>query len=123
MKRVQLHQKIRRAVIIDCMSRRWAATYFDIDCKTVDKVLIFPEPPQHGWFGKRYSRKLAECTDIIDRILAEDRTVHAQQRHTATRIFERLRDEHGFTGGITIVRDYLAGAKLHSREVFIPLSH
>jgi transposase len=34
-----------------------------------------------------------------------------------------LRDEHGFTGGITIVRDYVAGAKLRSREVFIPLSH
>jgi hypothetical protein len=31
-----------------------------------------------------------------------------------------LRDEHGFTGGITIVRDYVAGAKLRSREVFIP---
>ncbi|GMM62659.1 hypothetical protein NUTIK01_34370 [Novosphingobium sp. IK01] len=27
------------------------------------------------------------------------------------------------TGGITIVRDYVAGAKLRSREVFIPLSH
>jgi hypothetical protein len=24
------------------------------------------------------------------------------------RIFERLQDEHGFTGGITIVKDYIA---------------
>ena len=54
---------------------------------------------------------------------AADRSVHAEQRHTGLRIFERLRDEHGYTGGITIVRDYLAGAKLRSREVFIPLSH
>lgn len=56
-------------------------------------------------------------------MLADDRNVNAKQRHTGLRIFERLRDEHGYTGGITIVRDYLAGAKLRSREVFIPLSH
>ena len=34
-----------------------------------------------------------------------------------------MRDEHGFTGGITIVRDYVAKARLRNREVFIPLSH
>ena len=49
--------------------------------------------------------------------------MHAKQRHTATRIFERLRDQLGFNGDITIVRDYVANAKLGSREVFIPLSH
>jgi transposase len=123
MKRVELYQKVRRAVMIDGMSRRCAATYFGINRKTVDKMLIFPEPPQHGRSGRTYSRKLAEFTEIVDRILTEDRTVHSKQRHTGSRIFERLRDEHGYTGGITIVRDYVADAKLRSREVFIPLSH
>jgi transposase len=122
-KRVELYQKVRRAVMIDGMSRRSAARYFGIDRKTVDKMLGSPEPPPHGRCGRSFSRKLAGLTEIIDRILTEDRTVHAKQRHTAVRIFERLRDEHGFTGGITIVRDYVAGAKLRSREVFIPLSH
>jgi len=120
---VELYQKVRRAVMIDGMSRRRTASYFGIDRNTVDKMLIFPEPPQHGRHGRTYSRKLAGFTEIIDRILADDRTVHAKQRHTGSRIFERLRDEHGFTGGITIVRDYVAGARLRSREVFIPLSH
>ena len=41
--------------------------------------------------------------------------MHTKQRHTGTRIFEQLRDEHGFTGGITIVRDYVAGARPRSR--------
>lgn len=120
---MELYQKVRRAVMIDGMSRRCAATYFGINRKTVDKMLIFPEPPQHGRSGRTYSRKLAEFTEIVDRILTEDRTVHSKQRHTGSRIFERLRDEHGYTGGITIVRDYVADAKLRSREVFIPLSH
>ena len=120
---MELYQKVRRAVMIDGMSRRCAATYFGINRKTVDKMLIFPEPPQHGRSGRTYSRKLAEFTEIVDRILTEDRTVHSKQRHTGSRIFERLRDEHGYTGGITIVRDYVADVKLRSREVFIPLSH
>ena len=123
MKRVELYQKVRRAVLIDGMSRRAAARYFGINRKTVDKMLCFPEPAAHGRSGQTYSRKLSGFTDIIDQILVDDRKVHIKQRHTAARIFERLRDEHGFTGGITIVRDYVAGAKLRSREVFIPLSH
>jgi len=29
-----------------------------------------------------------------------------KQRHTSKRIFERLRDDHGYRGGLTIVKDY-----------------
>jgi transposase len=120
---VELYQKVRHAVIIDGMSRRAVARYYGIDRKTVEKMMVFPEPPQHGRCGASYSGKLSGHTEIIDQILIDDRSVHAKQRHTGGRIFERLRDEHGFTGGITIVREYVAGAKLRSREVFIPLSH
>ena len=41
----------------------------------------------------------------------------------AKRIFERLRDEHGYSGGITILRDYVRGRRLQQREVFVPLQH
>ena len=43
--------------------------------------------------------------------------------HTSKRIFERLRDEHGFTGGITIVKDYICSARQRQREMFVPLTH
>ena len=36
---------------------------------------------------------------VIEEILKSDRQVHRKQRHTARRIFERLRDEHGYVGG------------------------
>lgn len=49
--------------------------------------------------------------------------MHAKQRHTAIRILERLRDEHGFTGGYTIVRNYVHRKACRNQEVFIPLSH
>jgi len=44
---------------------------------------------------------------VIDAILADDRQRPAKQRHTAKRIFERLKAEHGFTGGYTIMKDYV----------------
>ena len=52
MKRVELYQKVRRAVMIEGMSRRNAAAYLGINRKTVDKMLVFPEPPQHGRSGR-----------------------------------------------------------------------
>ena len=46
-----------------------------------------------------------------------------KQQHRAKRLFERLRDEHGFTGGITIVKDYVAGWRQRAQEMFVPLVH
>ena len=47
----------------------------------------------------------------------------AKQQHTSKRIFERLRDEYGFSGGITIVKDYVAGWNQRAQEMFVPLRH
>jgi transposase len=38
-------------------------------------------------------------------------------------IFERLRIEHGYAGGYTVVKDYVRIARARSREVFVPLVH
>jgi hypothetical protein len=48
---------------------------------------------------------------------------HRKQRHTAKRVFERLRDEHGFTGGYTIVKDYMRQRERRGREMFVSLAH
>ena len=45
------------------------------------------------------------------------------QRHTAKRIFERLRDEHGYDGGYTIVADYVRETRQRRSEKFVPLHH
>ena len=46
-----------------------------------------------------------------------------KQRHTAQRIFERLRDEYGFGGGYTTVKDYVREHRRRTQEMFVPLSH
>ena len=60
---------------------------------------------------------------MIDAILEADRQVPRKQRHTAKRIFERLRDEHGFDGQYTIVKDYVRERRRRTQEMFVPLSH
>ena len=47
--------------------------------------------------------KLEPFIAVIDPVLEADKSRLKKQRHTAKRSFERLRDEHGFTGGSTIV--------------------
>ena len=39
------------------------------------------------------------------------------------RIWERLRAEHAFTGGYTIVKDYVREKRLGGHEMFVPLAH
>jgi hypothetical protein len=59
--------------------------------------------------------KLDAFTGVIDAILACDKDRPKKQRHTSKRIFERLRDEHGFMGRPTIVKDYVAGWRRRTR--------
>ena len=44
--------------------------------------------------------KLDPFIAVIDRVLFDDKSRPRKQQHTAKRIFERLRDEYGFTGGL-----------------------
>jgi hypothetical protein len=75
-------------------------------------MLAFSVPPGYRRRRPPARPKLDPFTGIIDGILAEDEGRPRKQRHTSKRIFERPRDEHGYSGGITIVKDYvLARAK------------
>jgi transposase len=96
---------------------------FGIDRKPVSKILKHSVPPGYRRMKPPARPKLAPFIPIIDQILEADRTVPRKQRHTARRIFERLRDEYGFTGGITIVTDYVREKRRRTQEVFVPLSH
>src|SRR3546814_12156108 len=86
-------------------------------------MLRFSAPPGYRRSVPVRRPKLDAFTGVIDRILEEDGSAPRKQRHTAIRIYERLRDEHGFEGGYTIVKDYIRERRLRSREVFVPLAH
>jgi len=110
-------------VRIEGLSHREAARRFGIDPRTVAKMMVFSVPPGYRRRKPPARPKLDPFIGIIDRILEEDKNRPAKQRHTSKRIFERLRDEHGYAGGLTIVKDYVHERRLRQREVFVPLSH
>ena len=62
-------------------------------------------------------------TGYIDAWLLKDLEVPKKQRHTAKRIYDRLCEEKGFTGGYTTVKDYVRSHCEKAREMFIPLAH
>jgi transposase len=86
-------------------------------------MLRYSVPPGYRRQQAVKRPKLGPWLGVIDAILEEDKTQPAKQRHTAKRIFERLKAEHGFSGGYTIVKDYVHTAELRSREMFVPLTH
>ena len=120
---VDLYRRVRLACHREGLSQREAARRFGIDRKTVAKMLAFSAPPGYRRRGRPRRAKLEAYTGVIDRVLEEDQGVHRKQRHTAKKIYERLRDEHGFTGGYTIVKDYVRERRRRSREMFVPLAH
>jgi transposase len=120
---VELYNRVRRACHVEGMSKSEAARTFGLDRKTVSKILEHSVPPGYRRSKPPVRPKLDPFIPIIDQILEDDKGRLKKQRHTAKRIFERLRHEQGFTGGITIVTDYVREMKRRSREVFVPLVH
>jgi len=120
---VEVYARVRRAVQVDGMSVRQAAREFGLSRKTVRKMLMFSAPPGYQRKEPAARPKLGPWLGVIDQILENDQSQAKKQRHTARRIFDRLREEYAFTGGYTIVKDYVRQERLRQKEVFVPLAH
>jgi transposase len=120
---VELYGRVRHACHVEGLSIREAARRFGLHRNTVRKMLAFAVPPGYRRRQPPARPKLDAVTPIIDRILETDRSAPPKQRHTAKRLWERLRAEHGFAGGYTIVKDYVRERHARAREMFVPLAH
>ena len=123
MYKVELYARVRRACMVDGMSTREAARVFGLHRDTVRKMLEYSVPPGYRRESPPRRPKLDPYRGVIDRILEDDRSLQKKQRHTAKRIYERLRAEHSFTGRYTIVKDYVRERRRRTREMYVPLSH
>lgn len=120
---VETYAAVRQFVFVEGKSRREAARVFGLHRDTISKMCRFSAPPGYVRAKPPGKPKLGPLIPVIDAILAADVTAPPKQRHTAKRIFERLQAEHGFTGGYTVVKDYVRSAKLRAKETFVPLAH
>src|SRR5262249_7041448 len=115
--------EIRRRVLTGEISQREACRQYQIHWLTLKKILAHEEPP--GYRRSRPPRrpKIDPVLPVVRAILDADQAAPKKQRHTAHRIWQRLRDEHAFSGGYTIVKDAVRERKAGGQEVFLPLAH
>lgn len=88
--------------------------------KTIRKVLGEHFIPQYKRRKPYPCPVLGSFHAIIEQWLESDKKVYRKQRHTITRIFQRLREEYNYQGSYVTVRNYMAGR--NPKEVFIPLT-
>ncbi len=115
--------EIRRLVFVEGKSKRSVCRQFGIHWDTLSKILEHSEPPGYRLSRPRYKRKIGPYLGVIEEILRLDEDVHRKQRHTKRRIFDRLRNEYGYAGGYTAVKEVVRERERQGREVFIPLTH
>ena len=129
MYQVDVYLRIRRAVMVDGMSIREVSRVFGLHRDTVRKILAYSAPP--GYRRQTPPRRPNPSTSSGGALHRRHRPNPGRrdlkrprkQRHTAQRIFQRLRDEHGFGGQYTIVKDYVREHRRRSQEMFVSLSH
>jgi len=116
--------RIRRAHR-DGMSIRQMARTFHHSRYKIREILHGDqsEPGKYARRGRQAAPKLGPFHDRILEILKLDATAPPKQRHTAMRIFERLRDELEYAGGYDAVRRFVKKHRDSKRETFIPLDH
>jgi transposase len=115
--------EIRRRVLTGELSMRQACSEYRLNFRTVQKIVKQPEPEAYHTEQPRAKPVLGPYLAIIEQILETDRHAPPKQRHTARRIYERLRDEHDYTGCASIIRDAVRRCKQSQANVFVPLIH
>jgi hypothetical protein len=119
----ELWGEIRRRVLTREIAKRQACRPHEFHWSTLKKILAHEEPPGYRRRRPRRRPTIEPVLPIIRQILTDDSTAQKKQRHTAHRIWQRLRDEHGFTGGYTVVKDAVRELRVGTKEVFLPMSH
>ena len=114
--------EIRRRVLVDGVSKRQILRETGMHWTTLEKILQHSEPPGYRTDTPRAKPKLGPYLDRIAQILQDDKQAPRKQRHTARRIYQRLRDE-GYQGGYTVIKEVVRDLRLKGREVFVPLVH
>lgn len=105
---MQLFEAIRRDARRENLSIRALADRHGVHRRTVRAALESPIPPPRKPRSST-APKLETFKPVIDEMLRADLTAPRKQKHTATRIRDRLIDEHGLVDvSYSTVRDYVA---------------
>lgn len=119
---VDHYELIRRKVLVEGLSHRAVARQLGHSRKTVAKALAVMVPPGYRQSQPRAHPVLDPVKPIIDAWLEQNSQTRPKQRQTARRMYERLCQEHDFTGHYGTVQRYVRQAAGRQKEVFMPLA-
>ena len=114
--------EIRLRVLNGKASKREILREKGMHWKTLEKILSHSKPPGYRMESERPRPKIGPFLERISEILESDKEVPKKQRHTAKRIYERIKEE-GYQGKYTQVKEAVSELKSKAREVFMPLTH
>jgi transposase len=120
---VDIYNRVRRACLKDGMSAREAARYFNMDRKTIAKMLRHELPPGYRHSEPPHRPTLDVYVGVIDELLRSNKALIKKTALHLKAHFERLRDEYGYVGSLTTVTYFVREQKRRTKEVFLPLSH
>jgi len=124
---VELFEKIRKAHDREELSIRELAKRYGTHRRTVRQALASALPPERKASPPRTSPALDPWKATIDGWIEADKEAPRKQRHTARRIYQRLREEYDADVGESTVRRYVAQKKqsvgVPLREVTVPQHH
>lgn len=89
--------------------------------QVIRKALTSTEIPVYQLSKPKPKPVIDFVKPIILEWLRQDEQAPPKQRHTAKRIYQRLVDEHGFTGGESTVRRYVRELRVSPPKAFVPL--
>ena len=114
---------IRKRVLVNGESKRSILKETGMHWRTLEKMLSYSSPPGYRQSKPRNRPKIGPFEERIRQILKDDLKISRKQRHTAKRIWERLRDEEGYSGGYSSVKQIVRTIQKTNQEVFMPLKH
>ena len=120
---VELKEIIRKEYFLKRKSIRQIARELHHSRDSVRKALRDPGVPVYTRKKPPIKKSIGPFCEVIRQWLEEDQRRPAKQRHTARRIFDRLRDEHAFMGTDRTVRREVSLLRAKLPESHVPQTY
>jgi len=114
---------IRREYFLNRKSMRQIARELHHSRRTIRKAIYDPGVPVYKRSRPAPKRSIGPYVEIIQQWLAEDKQRPVKQRHTAKRIYERLKAEHGYKGSDRTVRAAVSRLKGKIPDSHVPQTY